>query len=215
MDVTTELHLSFVISDNGSWGGRIIDVDVDWNLNVRLLSQPTNRAVFLIEAIGLPDLIQVGIIQQCQTSYEKLFLKGPGASIFLAPNMRIGCGIHGTAFRVGFKHPSKSSASKAQSRQSTFRTLPNTVIHEIGKICHRSFSISTRTPSAAIESPLVEQESHYSNTIPLPAGEVHLWWLEASEVHLHARQYFLIIRNPYVRWRSGLKNTIFPYPTLK
>ena len=35
---------------------------------------------------------------------------------------------------------------------------------------------------AAVQSPPNEERLVYSNAIPLPIGEVHLWWLEADEV---------------------------------
>lgn len=36
--------------------------------------------------------------------------------------------------------------------------------------------------TAAVQSPTLENGLQYTNAIPLPTGEVHLWWLEADEV---------------------------------
>jgi len=33
-------------------------------------------------------------------------------------------------------------------------------------------------------SATLQRDAQYCNTIPLPAGEVHLWWLDSTEVHL-------------------------------
>ena len=130
------------------------------------------------------------------------------------------CGLHGPAalteagqtVRSGMRASAILPVVHIVMRSQTFSRRSVDALNKTGLLAYgRSKEISTATscqpnvkkaPRKVVsmatvdQSPLLERGASYSNAIPLPVGEVHLWWLEANEVQF---------------WTLSLSNTQMPH----